>query len=450
MLTTSISRRTFLKATTAGIATFAIGRPGFAANSKLHHACIGVGGMGFNDLQQFVDHPGVEIIAICDVDKSHLAKAAALVPNARRYTDWRELFSKEGTRIDSVNIAVPDHMHAPITMTALHARKHLYCQKPLCHDVTECRAVARAAAAAGVVTQLGTQFASGIGDRMMVDCLREEVIGKVKRIITCSNRASGAQYRLEGPRPAQGTPVPEDLAWDLWLGTAPVRPYAPEIYHPMKWRAWQDFGTGWSGDIGCHIFSAVWLGLGLTAPRTVIAEVQESWKNSPARRADTWPHSDHITWVFPGNEKTEGKEVSIEWFYGEIYPPEDIRKMSEFENYPEEAAMVIGTEGAVILPHQSGPRLLPSEKFKGRSLPKLPPRNHYHHFADACLGGPMTESNFSVTGPMAEAILLGTVGIREPGTLLQWDATRMRFRNAPQANRHLQRRYRDGWRVRGL
>jgi predicted dehydrogenase len=164
----TVSRRVFLKASAAGLATFAIGRAGFAANSKLNHACIGVGGMGFNDLKQFKDHTKVQIVAICDVDKNLLAKAAALVPGARQYTDWRELFAKEGPRIDSVNIAVPDHMHAPITVTALHCRRHVYCQKPLCHDVAECRAVARAAQAADVVTQLGTQFASGIGDRMAV------------------------------------------------------------------------------------------------------------------------------------------------------------------------------------------------------------------------------------------------------------------------------------------
>jgi len=447
----TISRRTFLKASAAGLATFAIGRPGFAANSKLHHACIGVGGMGWQDIKQFKEHPKLQIVAICDVDKKNLAKAAALVPGVRQYTDWRELFAKEGPRIDSVNVAVPDHMHAAITMTALHCRRHVYCQKPLCHDVAECRAVARAAQAAGVVTQLGTQFAAGIGDRMGVQWLRDGVVGKVKRVITCSNRKGAVEnYRLKGPRPAQGEPAPSELAWDLWLGTAPERPFAPDIYHPTKWRAWQHFGTGWSGDIGCHIFDAVWKGLGLTAPRTVVAEVQQSWKESPERRADTWPQWNHITWTFPGNEKIAGDELLLEWFDGEMLPPKDVRKMSEMEKYPEESAMVIGTEGALLLGHQSGPRLLPSAKFEGHPKPEVPPRNHYHHFADACLGGPMTESHFLQTGPMAEAILLGTVAIRTPGTVLRWDSHHLRISNSPEANKLLRRRYRKGWQVHGL
>ena len=253
-----------------------------------------------------------------------------------------------------------------------------------------------------------------------------------------------------GPRPAQGEPPPSNLAWDLWLGTAPVRPFAPGIYHTMKWRAWQDFGTGWSGDIGCHIFDAVWKGLGLTAPLSVVAEVQESWKNSPERRADTWPQCDHITWKFPGSDKIHGDELTLEWFDGEMFPPDDVRRMSEMAKYPEESAMVIGTKGALLLGHQSGPRLLPSAQFKGHPKPDVPPRNHYHHFADACLGGPMTESHFQQTGPMAEAILLGTVAIRVPDTVLRWDSHHLRITNSPDANKLLRRRYRKGWQVHGL
>lgn len=446
----SVSRRTFLKTTAAGVATFAIGRAGFAANSKLHHACIGVGGMGWGDINQFKNHAQCEIVAICDVDKNHLAKAAALVPDARQYTDWRELISKEDGRVDSVNVAVPDHMHAPITMTALNAKRHVYCQKPLCHDVAECRAVARAAKAAGVVTQLGTQHASGIGDRMAVHWLREGVVGKVKRAVLCSNRTGAIEtYRLKGPRPAQGEPVPAGLAWDLWLGTAPVRPFAPTIYHPTKWRAWQDFGTGWSGDIGCHIFDAVWKGLGLTAPLTVVAEVQPSWKESRERRADTWPQSDHITWTFPGNQLTDGKELTLEWFDGEMFPPADVQAIAGMPKYPEESLMVIGTEGAMLLQHSAGPLLFARDKFANHPKPQLPPRNHYHHFVEACLGGPMTESHFVQTGPMAEAILLGTVAIRVPGTVLKWDATFLRT-NSSAANKLLRRSYRKGWQTHGL
>ena len=449
-------RRQFLTLAAAGGLGLATGcatapRRVVSPNAKLQHACIGVGGMGWQDLKNLKDIEKAQIVAICDVDKNNLAKAAAVLPGVRQYADWRELFAKEGARVDSVNIAVPDHMHALITLTALRAQKHVYCQKPLCHDVSECRVITKAAKAAGVVTQLGTQHASGIGDRMAVQWLREGVIGHATRVLLCSNRSGViGKYRLEGPRPAQGVPPPAELAWDLWLGTAPERPYAPDIYHPMKWRTWQDFGTGWSGDIGCHIFDAVWKGLGLTAPKTIVADVQKSWADSPARRGDTWPQSDHITWVFPGNKATGGNDLTVEWFDGEFYPPAEIQKMTGLEKYPEEAAMIIGTEGAMLIPHQSGPLLLPREKFHGHPKPKPGKRSHYRHFVEACLGGEMTESHFAQTGPMAEAILLGTVAIRVPGTVLEWDARHLRFPNAPQADHFLRRTYREGWQVAGL
>lgn len=453
------SRRQFLRTTTvAGLAApFLLscrstqpGSRGVSPNARLNHACIGVGGMGGVDLQNFLKHPRVQIVALCDVDADTLDKAAKVAPGARRYSDWRELLEKEGHRIDSVNVAVPDHMHFAIAYSAIRKGKHIYCQKPLCHDVAEVRLLARAAVKQGVVTQLGTQVASSLHDRTGVLWLKEGRIGKITHAYLCSNRPGAVEtYRLKGPRPAVGQPPPKALDWDLWLGNAPERPYAPEIYHPTKWRAWQDFGTGWSGDIGCHIFDPVWKGLGLKAPLTVQAEVQESWKDSPERRADTWPQGDHITWTFPGHDQIADKELALEWFDGAFYPPDRIRKLysSDLSEYPPESSMLIGTEGSLLIPHNSPPQLLPEEKFKDVQRPKLPPRNHYHHFADACLGGEKTESHFAQTGPMTEAILLGTVAIRVPGQRLDWDSAHLKFPTQPEANCLLQRAYRDGWRL---
>ncbi len=422
----------------------------FSENSKLAHASIGIGGMGTVDLQSFVKHPGVEVVALCDVDSNNLAKAAALAPKARLYADWRELLAKEGSKLDSVNVAVPDHSHYPIAYSALRLGKHVYCQKPMCHDVAEVRALTELAVKAGVVTQLGTQMASNIHERTAVQWLRQGVIGKITHAYLCSNRPGAVEtYRLVGPRPAAEMAAPSELNWDLWLGTAPVRSYAPDIYHPAKWRAWQDFGTGWSGDIGCHIFDAVWKGLGLKPALNVYADVQRSWLNSVERRADTWPQGDHITWRFPGNKLIAGPELVLEWFDGEYYPPENIRKLysADLKEYPSESAMLIGTEGALLIPLGYPPQLLPEEKFKHVERPKLGPRDHYQHYVDACLGGEFTESHFGQTGPMAEAILLGTVAIRQPGQLLEWDHKRMRITNDKLANRFLQRNYRQGWEV---
>jgi predicted dehydrogenase len=444
-----ISRRQFLQTATATAALVVprIRLHAASPNEMLHHACIGVGGMGVGDLQNFASHPKTRVVALCDVDANALKAAAAKVPGARTYTDWRELLATEGDRVDSVNVTVPDHMHFPIALRAIQAGKHVYCQKPMCHDVAEVRTLTEAAAKARVVTQLGTQMAAGAGDRSTVELLKSGAIGKIKHAYLCSNRPGAIeQYRLAGPRPATPPQTPPDyLNWDLWIGSAPMRPFAPEIYHPVKWRAWLDFGTGWSGDIGCHIFDAVWKGLSMAPPISVVAKVQDSWRNSPARRADNWPQGDHITWVFPGNELTQSKEWIVEWFDGEYYPPAEIRALYTAADYPPESAMIIGTEGALLNNLGSMPVLLPEQKFSGYPKPGLPSRNHYHLFLDACLGGPMAESNFAQTGPMTEAILLGTVAIRVPGQQLLWDAPAMKISNHPEAERFLRRSYRAGW-----
>lgn len=453
------TRRNFVQLTAAA----AVGAPlastvfskSVTANSKLNHACIGVGGMGAHDLGQYLGHRQTQVVAICDVDEQRLEAAYKTAKsrgnNPRKYTDWRELLDKEGDKIDSCNATVPDHMHAAVSMTAMSKGKHVYCQKPLCHDVAEARAIAEASKKFGVNTQLGTQGAASFGNRLAVYHLQNGDLGKIKRVVLCSNRPGAIKtYRLEGPRPAKGQAAPKHLHWDNWIGTAPYRDFSPGIYHPTVWRAWQDFGTGWSGDIGCHVLDAVWKGLGLTAPKSIHARVQESWQNDAARRADVYPQSDHITWVFPGNKLTDG-DLTMEWFDGLFYPPKDVQALCELGSYPAESAMIIGEEGSMIVPNgRPEAHMFPAAKFKGIKRPKLAPRNHYHHFLDGCLGKAKNESYFEVSGPMTETVLLGTVAIRTPGQTLQWDAKKMQITNNADAQKLIKRTYRKGWEVDGL
>jgi len=107
--------------------------------------------------------------------------------------------------------------------------------------------------------------------------------------------------------------------------------------------------------------------------------------------------------------------------------------------------MLIGTKGALLIPHTQMPILLPQNDFKDYKTPALQQRNHYHHFAEACLGGEKTESHFVQSGPMTEAILLGTIAIRVPDTTLKWDSEKMKFPDHPEAEKYLKRKYRKRW-----
>jgi hypothetical protein len=144
--------------------------------------------------------------------------------------------------------------------------------------------------------------------------------------------------------------------------------------------------------------------------------------------------------MFPGTDLTDLDVLPLEWFDGEFYPPQEIRALFTGGEYPAESAMLIGTDGALLIPHDGIPVLLPQDKFINYKAPEFEAGNHYDSFVVACLGGPKTESNFAQTGPMTEAILLGTVAIREPGTLLEWDTVKMKFPDWGDADKYLRQR----------
>ena len=442
---TPTNRRKFLKhSLSAGLGVYVL--PGIvAANSpgnRIQHAAIGVGGMGWGDVQQIGSHPNVEIAAICDVDKARMAEAAQNFPNARRYQDWRILLDKEADNIDSVNVSTPDHMHAPITMAAVKRGKHVYCQKPLTHDVYEARQVTEAAARAGLATQMGIQVNASIGYRMAVKMIRDGVIGKVKQVYAWSNKPAG-NYRPTGPRPIGQDPVPASLDWDAWLGVAPVRPYKSGVYHPTWWRGWQDFGVGWLGDMGCHIIDTPCRALRLGTPARIQADVEPAWRDTSSRRTETWPTWQIVRYTFAGNELTADKTLELVWSDGYKYPPDHVRQHIDNRDFPKQGSLLIGQAGAMLLPHPGGPQLFPQDKFKGFPRPKIASRNHYHHWVDACLGKAKTDAGFDYAGPLTETILLGTVALRCPDRELIWDAGQMKITNLPEANQYIRRPYRD-------
>jgi len=160
-----------------------------------------------------------------------------------------------------------------------------------------------------------------------------------------------------------------------------------------------------------------------------------------------------VTWVFPGNELTAGPTLTVEWFDGieaDFFIPEELRKLYPGKRFPEEAALWIGENGALLLPHGSGPQLLPREQFAEAKRPEVKGENHYHGFANGILDGTPIESPFDVSGPMSEAVILGTVALRNPGLRLEWDAGALQFTNSAEASAMLRRSYRDGWKIDGL
>ncbi len=440
-----ITRRTFLtQVSAAGFAApFIFPRLSLAKppSGKLQHGAIGVGGQGASDLENINSSGKVNVYALCDIDEVTLKKAAEKYPGARLYRDWREMLDKEKGHIDSVNVSTPDHMHAPAAMTAIRRGMHVYCEKPLTHDVYEARRLTLAARKKGVATQMGIQIHAHDYYRTAVQWLKDGAIGGVKE---WHSWCAAVYTTADKKRPGGQDPVPANVDWDLWLGVAPARPYKKDVYHPFKWRCWRDFGGGATGDFGCHIFDPVFTALGITAPLTISAEAE-------CVSEEVYPAWSVIHYNFPGNAMTAGKEIQGTWMDGEKRPDVALSPhLPKGHELPPSGSMIIGQEGTLIIPHVGPPHIYPLEKFKDYPTPKLEPKNHYHEFVEAALGNGKAGANFDFAGPLAETVLLGNVANRFPGKTLEWNAEKLKFANDREATEYLQRRYRKGWHVRGL
>ena len=442
MMKQQITRRHFIgTAIAASMAPLVLPRVSFAASSRLQHAAIGVGGQGGGDLGQIFSSGKVDVIALCDIDEATLLKAAEMYPGARRYRDWREMLEKEERNIDSVSVGIPDHMHAPATMTAIRKGKHVYCEKPLTHELYEARRVTTMARRKGVATQMGNQIHAHEFYRTAVHWLKEGAIGKVKEWHSWS---AAIFTNDDKKRPPGSDPIPPTVDWDLWLGTAPVRPYKEKIYHPFWWRTFRDFGDGATGDFGCHIFDPVFTALDIAAPYTISCETESVGD-------EVWPGWIVAKYVFPGTPLTTGRVVNATWRDGGKKPETGLSPhLPNGHELPPSGSMLIGEDGTMIVPHVGAPEMYPLDKFEKYPKPELEPKNHYHEFVEAALGNGTTGSNFAYAGPLTEAVLLANVANRFPGQTLEWNAKRLRFDNCDEANKHLRRTYREGWEVKGL
>lgn len=466
---TQITRRQFLRGATLSATTFMIvpratlGAPGApSANNRLNLAGIGIGGRGAGDLRELESE---NIVALCDVDQNHAAHVFKRYPKARPFTDYRQMLDQM-QEIDAVVIATPDHHHAFAAMQAIKRRKHVYCEKPLTHSVSEARHVAQAAREAKVATQMGNQGQDSDATRRLCEYVWAGAIGPVLEAHIWTDRPSRGlfeEYWAQGiTRPRETPPVPATLDWDLWLGPAPARPYHP-AYLPFVWRGWWDFGTGALGDIGCHAMDPVFRALKLGAPLSVQA-------SSTRVNAETYPLGSIVTYQFParpagiqannchirGLSGTAAGGIAMPpcklvWYDGGLRPPRP-QGLPEEKLMGDNGRLLIGEKGFLLGRTDTG--IYPESRARElgeipHTIPSSP--GHYQEWIQACKGGNPAGSNFDWAGPLAESVLLGNVALRsqlrEDLTLckLLWDPANLQFTNLPDANQFLRRDYRQGW-----
>jgi predicted dehydrogenase len=429
-----LNRRNFLRKSAAGTATaglmivprYVLGGPGHLPPSeKLNLAGIGVGNRGWTVIRQMEAH---NIVALCDVDAKYLDKAADRYPNARKYNDFRRLIDWEEKNIDAVTVCSTDHTHAPASMAALRAGKHVYCEKPLTHSIYEARTMAEAARETGLATQMGNEAHSGPNYRRVVELVRSGAIGEVREVHCWCDQAWG-----NFDRPKHSPPIPENMHWDLWLGPAPYRPYHP-CYHPASWRSWWDFGNGRLGDMGCHMIDLPFWALDLKYPISVEAE-------GPPVKPESSPLWLICHWEFP--TRGDLPPVKLTWYDGGKRP--SLQKEHNMPDYPE-GTLFVGSDGMLIAQYGKH-ELFPKEKYADfQRPPQIIPNSpgHAEEWLTACKTGSPTGTHFGYSGPLTETVLLGTVAYRA-GQKLEWDAENLKVTNCPEANQYIQREYREGW-----
>ena len=448
-----LTRRQFMRRAGAGVALFQIlpatlvpGAERLSANDKVNVAGIGVGSQGGGDIGA-VAGEGHNIVALCDVDDNYAAKTFQNYPNAKKFKDYRVMLDQMGKEIDGVVIGTPDHTHAVIALEAMKRGKHVYCEKPLAHNVREIRSLMAAAREHKVVTQLGNQGHSSGSIRQVCEWIWAGAIGRVHTVHAACDAFKNVYCQLSNlAKLDQVYEVPKSLDYDLWVGPVPFRPYTPFWVH-WNWRGWMPFGCGTIGDWFCHVADPAFWALDLDAPSTVQAEVSDY---DPVKHGLTYPPATKITFEFPA--KKERGPIKLVWRDGNntISRPADF---SADDKIPGTGAVIFGDKGMIVHgSHGGGGCYLTPEKLMdqhaGKNAPpqKIPRiKNHAWDWIDAIRTGRQAGSNFAYGGPLTQAALLGAIAIYFPGQTLQWDDAKMRFTNNEAANAMVDPPYRDGW-----
>lgn len=397
------------------------------SGNKVNLAVIGIGNRGWDIIQDF-DRTGLaNIVGLCDVDlgADHTKNALAKFPNAKRFTDFREMFDKMGNEIEAVAIATPDFSHFPATMMAMALGKHVFVEKPMARTFHEVQLMIDSAKKhKNVVTQMGNQGHSEANYFQFKAWKEAGIIKDVTAITAHMNnprRWHGWDTNIKKFPAAE--PIPETLDWDKWLSAQSYHDFNKDL-HYGQWRCWYDFGMGALGDWGAHIIDTAHRFLELGLPEEIIP------LKLTGHNDFFFPMSSTIQFNFP--KRNNMPPVEITWYDG----VDNIPAVPEGYGVSELDPNIPPVAGSKIQPaklnpgkeiyskdlifkggsHGSTLSIIPEEKAKdmANKLPEVPrsPSNHYANFLLACQGKEETRSPFEIAGPLSQVFCLGVMAQR--------------------------------------
>jgi predicted dehydrogenase len=414
-----LSRRQFIKTTAAGIASSSVllggVRTGLAAPSeRVRIAVIGVGKQGSGHAKGWAGMKDCELVAVCDVDPEHRNKVANDT-KSKPVDDYRRVLDDKS--IDAVSIATPDHWHTPVALAALVAGKHVYVEKPCCHNIKEGQLLVKAAKQFGKCVQHGTQYR---GDTAAIEGIRQLGQGVIGDVLLA--KAINHQQRGKiGKAPV--TEPPAGVNYDLWLGPAPVHAFTKNRWH-YEWHWFWDYGTGDMGNDGIHQVDVARWGLGGGFPKAASISGGQLWYDDDHETPDTQ------TVIFEFEKKHLIYEMRLWTDY----------KLEGHDNgvifYGTEGKMEIGRSGCHVIKGQE------DKKIEGEKGPGI-----RGNFIECIKANEPSKLLAPIDEGFASAVLchIGNIGVRLGGARLQYDSTKHEFVGNGEANKYLSREYRKGY-----
>ncbi|MEZ6063798.1 MAG: Gfo/Idh/MocA family oxidoreductase [Planctomycetaceae bacterium] len=397
-----------------------------AQSDRVTVGIIGPGGMGTSHLKNLAGRDDVEIAWVCDVDRNRLEKAAAHVQDTtgkrpQSSGDLRHVLDDK--RVDAVFIATPDHWHGPASILALDAGKHVYVEKPCCHNIREGRLMTDAVARTGRLLQVGTQSRS-------TDCVREAIQrvheGQIGEVLVAKAWNSQRRGSIGHVQPSA---VPEELDFDTWVGPAKMVPYQKNLLHSV-WRWWYDFGCGDIGNDGVHDIDVALWGLAVQQhPERVACFGGKYFFDDDQQFPDTQYA------VFEYAPGADGKRRQFV-FEQRIWSP------YVQEGY-ENGAAWYGTNGMLICGHTVGWRLYgPKNQLIAERSGAADLVAHHNNFLDAIRGDAPLHADIQAGHLAATVVHLANIAART-GRVLQFDSTNEQISGDDEASALVRRTYRD-------
>jgi predicted dehydrogenase len=430
----STNRREFLQqssltlATAAATATIAEAQTKVALSDKLILGIIGPGGMGSNHLKNLVGYPDVEIAYVCDADANRMNAAAKLVEGTGRKPpkttqDMRTILDDKS--VDAVFIATPDHWHAPATILACDAGKHVYVEKPCAHNIREGRLMIEAAQRNKRIVQVGTQSRSSAHVMKAMELLKNGAIGE---ILTAKVWNSQKRGNIGHQQP---TPPPKDLDFDVWTGPAPLRDYQPNLL-PGVWRWWYDFGCGDMGNDGVHNLDiAVW-GLGVETHPTTIAALGGKYFFDDDQQ---FPDTQNVLFEYESDAKGQKRQLAFEQRIWSPYRQEGYENGNAF----------YGTKGLLVLGHTVGWQLFGERNKLIDSMNGSPDLPAHHRNFFACIrSDEKPHADIGIGHLSASLCHLGNIATRLR-RVLSFDPKAEKIVNDEEGNGLVRRQYREHW-----